>query len=725
METVNNVGRVQTVICTLGEIPSMDEKVFCSTLYRLTEDSEMPEDVYKEALQQVNSNMAYVVADEGDPINKIRSWIDCLRFLNKYLSDEIIKQIGDVNICFEYRLKNRWVDALIMCNDKIIILEFKSGATITDAKFLEAVDQVTKYYNRMSHRNRAIVEDIETHKLTVEKYLVFTNDAVIGKVEREVFIRTKDSFSSVIDSVTSVCPRDRIDNYLDPFSFFYLSITGAFLSLITTGIVNYVKANNKNVQACYNTIKQILDQNNRELGIILVKGGPGTGKTGTAYKVLEECIRDGITSIQYVTGNNNLEKYFSRMAEAEAAKNKIYAGLQGIAESMIGHINTLYNPKNYCNVYLHRQKNVKPLAIDEDVLLVDEAQRLWNSLNIAIRSKFNGKEWVDVYTNDEQDYIYGYDLSETYLLLFGAIQGIIQQQRNKCIVLFIGNGQEINNGEENGEEDVLSAIGRIKQLATDNNVRLKVYAPEQQDFERLQKFPVDVEVIPNLMLVKNQRNDEGDPQLNIVENILKDNPDQIQNQSLYRVFNSFQVIYEALIQNNDDDDFSIGLLIDSYDTWKEGKKTVYSFTDDFARTQYKFEVEELNLVSFFHEFGCNAFQQFATEFDSQGLELDNTVVIWGNTLRWRNNRWEINDTRVNGKSRYGRIWVHCDKANKLINRVPNPEGRQPSKLLNYEEIKRKFIIGAYRVLLTRARQSSYVFVQDKDTYNHLKDLLEG
>lgn len=175
-----------------------------------------------------------------------------------------------------------------------------------------------------------------------------------------------------------------------------------------------------------------------------------------------------------------------------------------------------------------------------------------------------------------------------------------------------------------------------------------------------------------------------------------------------------------------DKDESRGLLVDSYDTWKEmikkRRKAVYCFAE--GGKPYRFS-EIGDYYKYFHELGCNDFCQFASQFDSQGLELDNTVVSWGNTLLWRNDRWVINENKIKGKNRYGGIEFHCDRANKLIARVPNPTRRQPVTPLNYNAVREQFVKNAYRVLLTRARQSTYIYINDIETYEHLRELLES
>lgn len=94
----------------------------------------------------------------------------------------------------------------------------------------------------------------------------------------------------------------------------------------------------------------------------------------------------------------------------------------------------------------------------------------------------------------------------------------------------------------------------------------------------------------------------------------------------------------------------------------------------------------------------------ATEFQVQGLELDWTVVTWDGDLRWNDSRWGYHDFR-------GSRWLNVNNAEN-----------------------QRYLLNAYRVLLTRARQGMVIFVprgSDDDatrpkeiydrTYRHLQN----
>lgn len=75
---------------------------------------------------------------------------------------------------------------------------------------------------------------------------------------------------------------------------------------------------------------------------------------------------------------------------------------------------------------------------------------------------------------------------------------------------------------------------------------------------------------------------------------------------------------------------------------------------------------------------CGSLRKAATEFQCQGLDLDSTIVCWGNDLKWdtKKNKWGI-------------------KPVTLVPPIPNPNEMRLNK---------------YRVILTRARDGMTIFV---------------
>jgi hypothetical protein len=74
----------------------------------------------------------------------------------------------------------------------------------------------------------------------------------------------------------------------------------------------------------------------------------------------------------------------------------------------------------------------------------------------------------------------------------------------------------------------------------------------------------------------------------------------------------------------------------------------------------------------------------ATEFQIQGLELDWVCVTWDGDLRLQDGRWSFHDFA-------GKSWRTIRDVNR-----------------------RRYLLNAYRVLLTRARQGMVIFVPEGD-----------
>jgi DUF2075 family protein len=98
-------------------------------------------------------------------------------------------------------------------------------------------------------------------------------------------------------------------------------------------------------------------------------------------------------------------------------------------------------------------------------------------------------------------------------------------------------------------------------------------------------------------------------------------------------------------------------------------------------------------------------EDVATEFQVQGLELDWACIVWDGDLRYSIDGWKTFEFR-------GNKWLNINK-----------------------EERKTYLINAYRVLLTRARQGMIIVVPDGDaedstrkseyydsTFLYLKDL---
>jgi len=131
-----------------------------------------------------------------------------------------------------------------------------------------------------------------------------------------------------------------------------------------------------------------------------------------------------------------------------------------------------------------------------------------------------------------------------------------------------------------------------------------------------------------------------------------------------------------------------GLLASSRDKWLLG----FGVDNSFQTTK------QLRVGPWYNALpadpkSCCQLETVATEFSSQGLELDCAVVAWGSDLLWTNGDWSI----ANSRRTQGHI-------------------RDPLSL-------RKNI---YRVLLTRGRDGTVVFVPPDwrfdRTFDHLQDV---
>ena len=88
----------------------------------------------------------------------------------------------------------------------------------------------------------------------------------------------------------------------------------------------------------------------------------------------------------------------------------------------------------------------------------------------------------------------------------------------------------------------------------------------------------------------------------------------------------------------------------------------------------------------------NYLEDAATEIQVQGLELDYTCLLWDADMRYDNGEWHY--YKFNGKEKWNEV-------------VANSESR-------LEQIK--YMLNAYRVLLTRARSGMIICVPEGNAH---------
>lgn len=272
---------------TIGELMTISEQEFISALFEHTE----------------NRNISAATSDDEE---KIKSWKDCLDFLKRQFSSRDISAIGDVSICFEYQIfDGTWIDAIIVCENKLIILEFKSGSDCRKETLDGHRSQVIGYFNKITRCNRVIWEEKRKNcSFVVDKYLVYTNAAMKGKTASLDYIKVTDKFQDVIGIIDKPASADRVEKLLEFEEELDITTTGVMRDILNRKVLSDMYVQDDNVIACADIVEQIQNETDGQaINLIFIKGAPGTGKTGTGFSLLEKYMDKGA---KYVTGNGNL-----------------------------------------------------------------------------------------------------------------------------------------------------------------------------------------------------------------------------------------------------------------------------------------------------------------------------------------------------------------------------------------------------------------------------------
>lgn len=615
----------------------------------------------------------------------------------------------DGQIIFEYdipRLGKR-IDVVLLLKGIIFCLEFKVG----ESRILEAdVDQVLDYaldlknFHKFSQDNLIVPILIPTkhREGSTEIQMSVYDDRVVNPL-----VTGKKGVDKLISKVLELFPNEIPVNpawIISPYAP-TPTIVEAAKTLYENHSVENITRHEADKVSTDRTIHYILDviQHSKSSGrksICFVTGVPGAGKTlvgldvaiRQTYQGRDEPVED--EGAVYLSGNGPLvavltealaEDNYQRCKTKGEKKKKtdsrreVSKSIQMIHRYRDNMLAKIKNPVENGILEIDPVKAVKMARSGfgevEHVAIFDEAQRSWTHKRLADYLKRGG-----TYGNKLK--VPNFPMSEAAFLIWS----LDQREDWATIVCLVGGGQEINTGEA-GISEWIKALN--------------------------ENFPHwDVYISPKLT----------DPEYaeGRVNDLLKDNPNVTYAESLhlsvslrsYRAEKLSAFVHALLsfdrsapmLYNEIKDKYPIVLTRDMGKArkWLREKvrgteRTGVLVTKEAARFKplsiHVLPSGDENAVHWFLEDktdtrSSNYLEDAATEIQVQGLELDYTCLLWDADMRYENGQWHF--YKFNGQT-------------KWIEQVGNTE--------NKRELQ-KYMLNAYRVLLTRARAGMIICVPE-------------
>jgi DUF2075 family protein len=597
---------------------------------------------------------------------------------------------GEVFFEFSIPRMGKRVDTLVIVKNVVFVIEFKVG----EKHFLNHnIEQVWDYaldlknFHKTSH-NVVLVPVLiatEARKNITEIQLTSHNDNLTLPVKIgseglcEVIRNALDFFSEE--------PQINIPEYINGGYMPTPTIIEAAVSLYTTHSVKNITrsdAGAKNLTLTTSKISEIIDRakNNNIKIICFVTGVPGAGKTLVGLNVATAHLdnENGNASV-YLSGNKPLVDILQEALARDKAQRERKKGnnitKKAAKQAVKAFIQIIHH---YRDEYL---KN--PEAPYDHVAIFDEAQRAWN------------KEQTIKFMKQKKG-IHDFDFSEPEFL----ISCLNRHKDWAVVVCLVGGGQEINTGEA-GISEWLDAIDKtfpdweifISQNLTDSEY-MAMDAIEKLQLQGRVKFDVSLHLSVSL------RSFRAEKLSSFVKNLLDHNIENAKNDFL-----QFSKKYPIVVTRD---------IIKAKKWLKEkarGSERYGIVVSSQALRLKPFAIDvksPMNYVNWFLDDKDDVRSSFymedvVTEFHIQGLELDWSCVVWDGDLRYSKNEWQTYSFR-------GKKWQNINKIER-----------------------KKYLLNAYRVLLTRARQGMVIVIpegSDNDhtrkkeyydpTFNYLKDI---
>jgi len=550
--------------------------------------------------------------------SQVKAWLQSDQVLRATFRDLAISDptIQEWGIVFEYELPlegGRRPDVVVLVGGTIVVLEFKQNPILDRA----SIDQVNAYARDLAEYHS------ESHDHSVRPVLVLPTAARPAIVDDTPMVNA-DSLAKTLQDLHSdgqIPITNWMDGKYQPLPFLIAAARKIFENEPLPHIKRALATDIPQAVELLGTLAEEASAKGERV-LAFVAGVPGAGKTLAGLSLVYERTAK-MSAATFLSGNGPLVEVLR-----DALKSKTFV------RDLHAFIKTYGTSSKVPN---------------EHVIVFDEAQRAWDA--------------------DYMNFKHGIEKSEPDLLVDFAerLPGWA------CLVGLVGDGQEINKGEESGISQWHDAVN-----ADQGRMPWKVHCPPRL----ASAFPTtETHSHAVLDLTTSLRSKRADYLHSWVAAVLEGRLSAAARLATGIHASTFPMYItrnlndaKAYVRNMyaGQPEKRYGLLASAR---SQNHLPKFGVDSSFPATK-RVKLARWYNEPFGHTQSCCALEDVVTEFGCQGLELDMPIVCWSTDMMWSSTAWQIRQVR----SKY--------------------------PLKDNDSIRRN----AYRVLLTRGRDGFIIFV---------------
>lgn len=591
------------------------------------------------------------------------------------LKNELMGFEGEIFFEFSIPRMGKRVDTLLIIKNIVFVLEFKVGENCFHNHDIEQVWDYAldlKNFHKMSHDTVIIPILIATESKNsfTEITLTSHNDKLtlpikIGKIGLNDVLQNALQYFSDENEI-------QISEYINSGYMPTPTIIEAAVSLYNSHSVENITrsdADAKNLTLTTKKISELINfakTSNKKI-ICFVTGVPGAGKTLVGLNVATSHLdnENGNTSV-YLSGNKPLVD----VLQEALTRDKV------LREKEKGNKITKNTARQAVKAFIqiihhYRDEYVRNSEAPYDhVAIFDEAQRAWDREQTIKFMKT--KKGIADFSYSEPEFL---------------ISCLDRHQDWAVVVCLVGGGQEINTGEA-GISEWLEAMDRTFKdwlIYISPNLNDSEYAATEtlkilQSKDRI-TFDEDLHLAVSL------RSFRAEKLSSFIKNILDIQPEKAKA-DLDQFWDKYPIVLTR-------DLLKAKQWLKDHARGSERYGMVVS-SQALRLKPFAIDVKSpMNHVNWFLDGKDDVrssyyLEDVATEFQIQGLELDWSCVVWDGDLRFSTHGWQ----------------TYSFKGNKWQN-------------IN-SKVRKQYLLNAYRVLLTRARQGMVIVIPEGNNNDHTR-----